>query len=518
MSDNTENDKAQQRKKRRKKERIQAMLIFLAALLVVLLLIGGLVTVVFRAALASSKKQDVKNEVAENTAGEQGEVNDKAAEKDPENTEEKDDSEEPGIGDNEKDDAKAPDAAESDKGDQNDEDTGSDVTEPEGGDSDTAGDTENAADISAGDSGDTTEKEGAEKTMSLLSDDADDEELLKTIDEEIAELSVEQKVARLFIVTPGQLIGTEIEPTNVGSKVSEKLNQYPISGLLLKRSNFSTEEELSNMISNIRLMSTGHLLLAVEDAGGEGSPLVSSGISENVIASQREIGQTLGTAGAYSAGISIGSELKHYGFDLDLAPNADAVIDQGSYAASHGFGTDMESTTELAKNMIRGLEDQGVLCAVTAFPGYGDVAGDGSSGQVVSQRTKQQIIDGMKPYQEAVKAGADMLMISHVGFPKIRGDQRPASLSKEIVTDIVREEWGYDGVIITDYMDKSCIYQKYTYAESAAGAIEAGADMLLSTKNFLKSYNGVLDAVKSGAITEERLDESLRRIYKLYYK
>ena len=108
-------------------------------------------------------------------------------------------------------------------------------------------------------------------------------------------------------------------------------------------------------------------------------------------------------------------------------------------------------------------------------------------------------------------------MISHVSLPKIRGDKRPASLSPEIITDIVRGEWGYDGIVITDYMDKSCIYQKYTYAEAAVGAIEAGADMILSTKNFAKSYNGILDAVKKGQLTEERIDQSLTRIYKVKF-
>ena len=93
--------------------------------------------------------------------------------------------------------------------------------------------------------------------------------------------------------------------------------------------------------------------------------------------------------------------------------------------------------------------------------------------------------------------------------------RRPASLSKEVITDIVRTEWKYDGIVITDFMDRSCMYQQYTYAEAAAGAIEAGADMILSPKNFLKSYNGVLDAVNRGQLTEARIDESLRRIYRV---
>lgn len=334
---------------------------------------------------------------------------------------------------------------------------------------------------------------------------------------QIAGMSIEQKVAALFFVTPEQLLGIETPVTEVGSSVSEKLNQYPVGGIVLKEGNITSAEGLSEMVSNLQVFTQNSLFIGISDEGGEDSPFITSGISENVIASQKETAESLGNTGAYSAGISLGSELKQFGFNVDFAPLADVSLKDGSIAEQKGFGKDAATNAELARNVVKGLTDQSIFAGVKYFPGYGDATQEGNGGQIISQRTRDDLKEEYAPYQEAIDAGAKFLMISHVSLPKIRGDKRPASLSPEIITDIVRDEWGYDGIVITDYMDKSCIYQKYTYAEAAVGAIEAGADMILSTKNFAKSYNGILDAVKKGQLTEERIDQSLTRIYKVKF-
>ena len=366
-----------------------------------------------------------------------------------------------------------------------------------------------------------TDADSSDETASDQTDAAETEDAEAVLDEmvasQIAGMSIEQKVAALFFVTPEQLLGIETPVTEVGSSVSEKLNQYPVGGIVLKADNIASAEGLSEMVSNLQVFTQNSLFIGISDEGGEDSPFITTGISENVIASQKEIAESLGNTGAYSAGISLGSELKQFGFNVDFAPLADVSLKAGSIAEERGFGKDAATNAELARNVVKGLTDQSIFAGVKYFPGYGDATQEGNGGQIISQRTRDDLKEEYEPYQEAIDAGAKFLMISHVSLPKIRGDKRPASLSPEIITDIVREEWGYDGIVITDYMDKSCIYQKYTYAEAAVGAIEAGADMILSTKNFAKSYNGILDAVKKGQLTEERIDQSLTRIYKVKF-
>ena len=288
-----------------------------------------------------------------------------------------------------------------------------------------------------------------------------------------------------------------------------------MGGIVLDESNMGSEEDFTKFISNLSVYIAEDTFVGIEDQGGEQSPFIKKEFTENVIASHREIGESLGASGAYSAGISLGSELRQYGIDVNFAPNVDVSLKEGSVAEQEGFGTDAQTTAELGKNLVRGLSDQNILTAVGHFPGYGDVTQDGDGGQVVSERTKDDLTKEYAPYKEAIDAGADFVMVSHVSLPKIRGDKRPASLSKEVITDIIRTEWEYDGIVITDFMNKSCIFIKYTYAEAAVGAIEAGADMILAPKNFIKSYNGILEAVNKGTLTEERIDESLKRIYRV---
>ena len=366
-----------------------------------------------------------------------------------------------------------------------------------------------------------TDADSSDEMASDQTDAANQEDAEAVLEEmvasQIAGMSIEQKAAALFFVTPEQLLGIETPVTEVGSSISEKLNQYPVGGIVLKEGNITSAEGLSEMVSNLQVFTQNSLFIGISDEGGEDSPFITSGISENVIASQKEIAESLGNTGAYSAGISLGSELKQFGFNVDFAPLADVSLKDGSIAEQKGFGKDAATNAELARNVVKGLTDQSIFAGVKYFPGYGDATQEGNGGQIISQRTRDDLKEEYAPYQEAIDAGAKFLMISHVSLPKIRGDKRPASLSPEIITDIVRDEWGYDGIVITDYMDKSCIYQKYTYAEAAVGAIEAGADMILSTKNFTKSYNGILDAVKKGQLTEERIDQSLTRIYKVKF-
>ena len=465
------------RKRRRKKERTQAMALLAAALLVVILLIGGGIFGIVKLVGGKAPKE------------EKPAVDAVATESVTETPQEGSQSEEP--------------AAEAEQ------ETDSDATEEESADTEeTTEETADAEELSE-------ETEEAPDSADPFGDDAANAQLEALVDEKIASLTLEDKVAGLFFVTPAQLMGVESEVKVMGSDFGEKISAYPVGGIVLDASNIGTEEDFSKFIMSLRGYILPGTFIGMEHEGGENSPLVQGGVTETVISPLSEIGESLGASGAYSAGISLGGELRQYAVNVDFAPNVDVSLKEGSVAEAEGFGVDMEETAQLGKNMVKGLSDQGIFTAVKHFPSYGDVTQDGDSGQVISQRTKEDLQGEYAPYIEAIDAGADFVMVSHVSLPRLRGDNRPASLSPEVITDIIRTEWEYDGIVMTDFMNKSCMYQKYTYAEAAVGAIEAGADMILCPKNFMKSYNGILDAVNAGTITEERINESLRRIYRV---
>lgn len=487
------------RKKKRQQERLRVIAIFAAVVLVLCLVVGGIVFALVQIfSKGNDKTEDlqvdaVTTESVTEQPMESADVEEPTESADVEQT---DGTEEEPTEDTQAEEVPTEDAQEE----------GTPAEQTEGDATDTEAESGTEAE---------EEDDMAQSVLDEILGTEDTQAIEQAVSDKIASMTLEEKVAGLFFVTPEQLMGRESDITAVGSEFGEVYMKYPVGGILLDESNMPGKSEFEGLISNLEAYISPDIFVGVEHQGGEETPFVANGVTENVIASHKEIGESLGAAGAYSAGISLGSELRRFNINVNFTPNVDVAIKPDSVAAKEGFGADMTTTAELGKNLVKGLSDQGISAAVGHFPSYGDVSHDGDSGQLVSNRTAEDLKKESDPYLAAIDAGADFVVISHIGLPKIRGDRRPASLSKEVITDIVRTEWKYDGIVITDFMDRSCMYQHYTYAEAAAGAIEAGADMILSPKNFLKSYNGVLDAVNKGQLTEERINESLRRIYRV---
>lgn len=348
-----------------------------------------------------------------------------------------------------------------------------------------------------------------------------DEMKLAVLDERIAgylaNMTVEQKVAGLFFVTPEGLTGVN-DVTIGGSVLNEALNEYPVGGLLLTESNMENSQQLKEMVFNIKSFTGNEIFIGVEETGGENSPFVVSGVSEAVITDQKTIGEAGENAGAYTAGIAIGNRMNEFGINTVIGPLADVAISESGYTSAGSFGSDPEQVKHMVRNAVRGIEDQNVNTCVKFFPGYGDVVKSPESARPVSSRTKEDIAENDYPiYKDAINGGADFIMVSQIAYRPITNDV-PACLSSEVVTGMLREELGYEGIVMTDYMDTHSLIMHYKHADAAVMAVEAGADMLFCPGDFKKAYNGILSAVERGDITEERIEESLYRIYRVKYR
>ena len=119
------------------------------------------------------------------------------------------------------------------------------------------------------------------------------------------------------------------------------------------------------------------------------------------------------------------------------------------------------------------------------------------------------------PFQEAADSGAEMIMVGHISLPKVTGDDTPASMSREIITGLLRTQMEYDGIVVTDALNMGAVTKQYTSSQAAVQTILAGSDLVLMPDNFEEAYQGVLDAVEKGTISKERLDESVRRILRM---
>lgn len=329
----------------------------------------------------------------------------------------------------------------------------------------------------------------------------------------ISEMPLEDKVAGLFIVTPEALTGVTAA-TQAGEGTQAALNEYAVGGLIYFDRNIVDEEQLKKMLSNTESQSNYPIFLAVDEEGGSVSRVAKSSIDVIKVGDMAAIGESGDVSQAYEAGMTIGTYLKDLGFNTDFAPVADVSGDGSSALGDRVFGSDAQLVGDMVSNMVEGIEGTGVSSCLKHFPGIGYLEGDTHDGRVETTKTLDEMRNSdFIPFKAGIEAGADFVMVSHVTVAD--ADTVPSTLSKTIMTDVLRNELGFQGIIITDALNMGAITEYYTTEEAAVQAIIAGADMLLMPEDFQAAYNAVLAAVQDGTISEERIDESLERIYRV---
>ena len=168
---------------------------------------------------------------------------------------------------------------------------------------------------------------------------------------------------------------------------------------------------------------------------------------------------------------------------------------------------------------VEGLQENGVSACLMHFPGIGSTSEDPEAAMAVSEKSLEELqAADFLSFQAGINAGADFVMVSNLSFPNITGDNTPASMSGKMVSEILRGQLGFGGVVITDAMNQKAVTDYNTSDEAAVKALQAGADMILMPEDFQAARQGVLDAVNNGTLSEERINESLQRIYRVKYK
>lgn len=352
-----------------------------------------------------------------------------------------------------------------------------------------------------------------EEPQELTSDDY----LNQIADSCIAEMSLENKVAGLFMVTPEALTGVDTV-IQAGDTTKQKLSEYPVGGLVYFSKNIKSADQLKEMLDTTRNTMIYPVFLAVDEEGGSVSRVAGAGLADDV-GDMSEIGSTCDPEKAKEAGTTIGTYLSQFGFNVDFAPVADVVSAENAVIGNRSFGSDPNVVGTMVAAEVQGLQESGVSACLKHFPGIGDTTTDTHDEKAVSEKTLEDMQQTDLPaFQSGIDAGADFVMVSHMSLPNVVGDDTPCSLSGAVISDLLRNQLGYNGIVITDALDMSAITDSYSSAEAAVKAIEAGADMLLMPENFEEAYQGVLDAVQNGTISEDRINESLKRIYRVKYR
>ena len=331
----------------------------------------------------------------------------------------------------------------------------------------------------------------------------------------ISAMPLEDKVAQLFIVTPESLTGVG-KVVQAGEKTQEVLNQYRIGGFIYSDDNLIDKEQVMNMLSATSGYNLYDMFLAIDEGGGTASAVQKSGIVVPEVGSMAEIGADGDVSKAYEAGHTIGQYLRELGFNVDFAPAADVVtVTENSPIGDRSFGSDPAMVGQMAQKCAEGIQESGVSACLKHFPGLGDTTTDTHKERTVIEKSLEELqATNYVAFQDAIEAGVDFIMVSHATATAI-DEVYPCSLSKKVITEQLRDYLGYDGIVVTDAMNVKSITDYYTTEEACVRTIKAGADMILMPENFETGYNAVLEAVREGEISEERIDESLKRIFRV---
>lgn len=334
-------------------------------------------------------------------------------------------------------------------------------------------------------------------------------------------MTLEEKVCQLFMITPEALtgVGTVVQ---AGTSTKNAIDQYPVGGLIYFSQNLQDPGQTRTMLANTQQYAkerTGFpIFLSVDEEGGQVARVGSNpAFGVEKIGNMSDVGSRGDTQEAYEVGSTIGAYLSDLGFNMDAAPDTDVLTNPNNQVVKYrSFSSDPQLVTEMAASELRGLNEQGIIGMYKHFPGHGGTTDDSHEGYAYVDDTLEELKSGaFVPFQDGIGNGIQVIMVSHISCPNVTGDNTPATLSKMMITDILRNDMGFDGMVITDAMNMGAITAQYSSSEAAVAALNAGVDMLLMPEDFQSAYQGVLGAVKDGTVSEERIDESVRRILEL---
>ncbi|HUT22293.1 MAG TPA: glycoside hydrolase family 3 protein [Candidatus Bipolaricaulota bacterium] len=324
------------------------------------------------------------------------------------------------------------------------------------------------------------------------------------IAETIDNMTLEEKVGQMFVVG----FWGEAPDANVVSLIQEK----NIGGVILLKYNADNKEQLSSLIDDLQSRSEYPLLISTDQEGGTVTKIKVAGVKE--FTAQSSISDV---EQAYKVAFDRGKELSALGFNVNFSPVLDFITDKNSFLWSRVFRGSIDDFGEFGRAMVGGYQAAGISACIKHFPGHSNGSIDSHGNLPTVEWSKEEFDENISQFKKALEADPGFVMVGHIKYPNI-DPENPSSLSKIIVQDILRGQLNYQGVIITDDMEMGALQNNFSNQAIAIKAVLAGNDILLYVSSFdkqVEAYEAVLEAVKSGVISESRIDESVYRILEL---
>ena len=333
-----------------------------------------------------------------------------------------------------------------------------------------------------------------------------------------SELSPEQKVDKLVANMSdadkvGQLMMIGIHGKSLNDDARFMLNEYRVGGIILFDRNMESKDQVKTLITDINKAGKSAgltpLFLGIDQEGGAVARMDDKLIK---VPPAEEVGKE-SVEQAASLAKEVGTELKDLGFNINFAPVADLGLTYG-----RSYSTNPDEVVRYASAVGKSYDEAGLWYSYKHFPGIGKTDVDLHADTSIVPVSKETLLsEDTKVFVDLIKKSKPntyTIMVSHAMYPQIDPDH-PSSLSKAIITDWLRKDMGYNGVVVTDDMDMGALAKHYTFGDMAVQSILAGSDILLvchEYEHMQEAYNGLMKAVKDGRISKERLDESVKRI------
>lgn len=345
-------------------------------------------------------------------------------------------------------------------------------------------------------------------------------------------MSLEEKIGQLFVMrvyghsaTAPDQADIELNLKEMGVRTAAELvSAYHVGGIIYFSWAHNTRDQyqiadLSNGIQRAGLAQSTPVPLLISTDQEHGI-VARVGRPATLMPGAMALGAGGSRSDARTAARIAGAELAAMGICQNYAPVADVNVNPANPVIGvRSFGADPDVVAGLVAAQVKGYQSAGIAATSKHFPGHGDTTVDSHTGIPVITHTREQWeeIDA-PPFRAAVAAGIDSIMTAHIQFPALDPSNDPATLSHPILTGILREELGYDGVVVTDALNMQGVRDKYGDSRVPVLALKAGVDQLLNPPDLAVAWNGVLSAVKSGELTVARLEESILRILLLKEK
>lgn len=330
------------------------------------------------------------------------------------------------------------------------------------------------------------------------------------------DMSLKQKIGQLFMVSVYSLDSSGSKSqTKVTTAMKKTMKKYPVGGILLFSKNVESEKQLKKLTQDLQNASHVPLFIAADEEGGTVSRIASK-LPDSVtqFPQAREIGETYTDQQIAKMGKEQSKQLKDLGINMNLAPVADVLSNEdNTEIGNRSFGSDAKEVASIVKTLVKSMQKQQISATLKHFPGSGDALGDTHRGAVETKQTIQELRKKeFLPFESGMDADADAVMVSHLILTNVTDEKEPCSLSERVISDILRDEMEYDGLILTDAMNMNSITDNYSSGEAAVKAVKAGVNIVVMPEDLGQAYKAVKSAVENGRIKESVVDKAVRRI------